>query len=115
MKRALRLWLILFVGLACFAQTTSNLGTIADITGSGVAVALTPGVHVYAHWIQIVCPSGNSAVVRWGDSNVSSTRGAQCAAGGGQFLPASGPVYDLSAIYVYIGSGDKVSVSYQTY
>lgn len=109
-----RIALLLVLALACFAQQASNLATLPDITGTGAAVPLS-GSHLYAHWIQITTPSTNSATVQWGDSNVSTSRGSIIAAGGGQFIPASGPVYDLSTIYVYIGSGDKVKVTYQTY
>lgn len=80
------------------------LSTTADITGSGAAVQIaTTGA---ARWIQITTPSANAAVVRFGDSNVSATRGASIAPGGGQFLPPfpvvntpSDAFYTLSTIY----------------
>jgi len=109
-----KLILIVFAALACMAQSTSSLATLPDITGTGAAVALASS-HTYAHWVQITAPAGNGAAVYWGDANVSTSRGSVIAAGGGQFLPASGPVYDLSTVYVYVATGDKVKVTYQQY
>ena len=102
------------------------LGTVADISGSGTAVQIaTSGA---ARWVQIsTCAAGtagctgNAAVVRVGDSNVSVSRGTVITPGGGQFLPplliSSGgaptdALYQLSTIYLYIASGDKASVTW---
>jgi len=108
-----RLWLVLLFALTCFAQQVSVLATLPDITGTGAAVALTPGTHTYARWIQISCPVGNAGVVYWGDSNVSASRGASISAGGGKFIPYG--VNDLSTIYVFATTGDIVKVTYQVY
>lgn len=88
----------------------------ADVTGAAAAVqASASGT---ARWIQVIAPSGNSAVIRCGGSTVSATVGAPVAAGGGFFFPAM-PVderqavnqhyYNLASIYCYVGSGDKVN------
>ena len=114
------LWGILTWPTAPRVQAQKNaLGTVADITGSGAAVQIaTSGA---AQWVQITAPSGNGAVVRFGDSNVSISRGAIVAAGGGQFLPpipvgpsagAATGLYQLSTIYCYIANGDKVTVTW---
>jgi len=106
--------LVFLVALTCLAQQSSNLATLPDITGTGVAVALTPGVHTYARWIQFYCPTANTSNVYWGDSLVSATRGSACPAGFGQMAPPSELSYDLSTVYVFVASGDKVKVTYRT-
>lgn len=105
--------LLMLAGVLC-AQTGGPVRprTQADITGaaSTVAVASTGG----ARWIQIVAPATNSASVRWGDANTSATRGNIIAAGGGQMLPplSGGDYYPLASVYVYVASGDKVTVTW---
>lgn len=91
----------------------------ADVTGTAAAVQVSASGT--ARWLQVIAPSGNSAVIRCGGSTVSATIGAPVAAGGGLFYPAM-PVdtrqavnqhyYDLSKIYCYVGSGDKVNFSW---
>lgn len=90
--------------------------TMADITGTGAAVRIqTSGT---ARWVEIVAQAGNAANVRFGDSAVTAARGIPIVPGAGQFLPFIPPrtgmnasnLYDLSSIYVYVASGDKVSV-----
>ena len=109
---------LLFAPPSVEAQKAA-LGTIADISGSGSAVKLATSGS--AHWIQFTAPTGNASAVRYGDSNVSSSRGAIIAAGGGDLLPvlhvpgggqASDSLYQFSTIYVYIASGDSLSVTW---
>src|SRR6476620_11680954 len=69
------------------AQGSISVRTLADITGDGSTHALS--TFGTARWVQIIAPSGNSAAVRIGDSNASSSRGAPIAAGGGILMPAS--------------------------
>lgn len=111
MKARLLLFLLLSA-ILCGQQTL--IGTLADITGDGSAhkISSTP---IAARWIQIVAITGNSAVVRIGDSNVGSSRGTPVAAGGGFMMPppnSSFPSYDLSQVYYYAANGDKLSVTW---
>ena len=97
-----------------------SVTSMADITGDGAAHALQSSVTT-ARWIQVIATTTNSAAVRLGDSNVSSTRGLPIAAGGGFMFPAV-PVdqresttqhfYDLSKIYYFAAVGDKLSVAW---
>lgn len=115
---------LLSIGLliASIATGANTLVTLTDITGSGAAVQLstacpstTPSCSSTAliDWIQIIAPSGNSAVVRFGDSTVSSSNGLPIAAGGGYTtLYHLGSPYTLGQFYVYIANGDKVSAAY---
>lgn len=126
MKVRHRLLIMLFT-VVCFGQQlqVASLATIPDITGTGALVAITPGTPTYARGIQITCPSTNSANVYWGDTNTSATRGSMIAPGGGQYIPSptprssqpspNGAVFDLSTVYLFIGSGDKVKITYQPY
>lgn len=107
---------LVFIASLC-AQVT--LKTQADITGTGAAQALTGPAN--ARWVQLVAPAGNASVVRWGDSLVSSSRGAIIAAGGGQMLAPIGTaaggspqstLYDLTRIYVLVAVGDKITVTW---
>ena len=86
--------------------------TFADIAGSNAAVTLGSGQY---RMCQLVAPTGNSNVIRWGDSNTGTSRGALIAAGGGMLLPVpaqGSPFYiDLGATYVYISTGDKLTLT----
>jgi hypothetical protein len=98
----------------------AQLGTLPDVTGTGATVALTSNASLAVRWVQIVTPVGNAAVVRWGDSNVSVSRGAMIPPGYGQFVPPlpqnqNAPqqnTFLLSRVYVYIANGDTISVTY---
>lgn len=126
MKRYAILYLIIALALCSFpfmavhAQGGATLQpiTLGDITGAGAAAQIS-ATTLIVRGFQIVTPAGNSAVVRCGDSNVSTSRGSIIAAGGGQFWgPQIGTgsvppyaTYDLSRWYCYIGSGDKISIT----
>lgn len=97
------LTLLLLLGTLLLA-----VGTTTDITGSGAAVQIASSGT--ARWVQIIADPGNANPIRVGDAQVSSTRGARIAAGGGLMLPPQGQSYGLQYIYVYAASGDKVSV-----
>jgi hypothetical protein len=100
----------LFLGLCLSAQTFLN--TTADISGDAAAHAIGTGA---AKWIQIVAPSTNVSAVRWGDSNITTSRGGIIAPGGGQMLPFRPRVedrYDLSKVFYLVASGDKVSITW---
>lgn len=102
--------LLLLLAFGLWAQTL--IVSPAEITGDSTAHAVsTAGV---ARWIQFVAPSTNSFAVRVGDSNTGSARGIPIAAGGGYMMPylQSAPGYDLTKIYYYASTGDKVNVSW---
>lgn len=97
--------------LALFCQTL--VVSTVEITCDSATHAL--GTATNALWVQLVAPSGNSAVVRWGDSNTSTSRGAIIAPGGGQMLPVvPGRIqaYDLTKIYQFCTTGDKLELVY---
>lgn len=112
--------LALLLALAWVSQASITVVTIADISGDGSAHAIATSGS--ATWIQFVAPSANSAAVRIGDANITTSRGISIAAGGGMFLPAvtRGPFdnqnsdtkYSLPATYYLIQSGDKLSITY---
>lgn len=116
MKR-LFLLLLLLCNPAIPQVSTPSIRTIADITGDAAAHQLSTTA-ISARWVLIVTLAANSAVVRVGDVSTSTSRGAAVAAGGGLFFPPIAgtrqqPVlYDLSTIYYYAGSGDKITVVY---
>lgn len=105
-----KLLLTLIVAGLCFAQGVA-ISTAPDITGSASTVVLL-STHRYARTIQIVAPTTNTSAIRWGDTSTTSTRGAVIPPGNGQFFPQIGLPYDLNTIYVYVASGDKVSISW---
>ncbi len=124
MKRILLLlfWLTALAN----SQGTAVIHTLADITGDAAthAVFSTGGT---ARWVSIVtcgstnCASANASPVRIGDSNTSATRGQPIAPGGSFFLPVLASdtregqtmhLYNLSSIYYYAATGDKISVAW---
>ncbi len=99
--------LLVFV-LAALAQTL--IVSPSEITCDSATHALgTSGV---VRWVQMVAPSANSAVIRWGDSNTGASRGSIIAPGGGQMLPpvAGFTGYDLTKIYYYCTASDKLEL-----
>lgn len=111
MIRKLPALCLVLLGLAFGQQNTGSIQTETDITGTNATVAICSTCGT-AKWVQIVTPAANAAVVRWGDSNTSSTRGAIIAAGGGQYLPPDGGPYSLPNLYVFIATNDKVTVTW---
>lgn len=92
------------------------LHTLADITGDGAAHALSATSPFYAKWVQIVTPNSNSASIRIGGVNTSSSRGLPIPSGwAGMLLPPVAEIsefYDLSQIYYYAAANDKLYVLY---
>jgi hypothetical protein len=114
MSKRFLITLALVVAFALMAPAQldlQNLGTIADITGTGATVQACASCN-NARWIQISTPGANTAVVRWGDANTSVSRGSLIAPGGGQYLHPDGGPYFLPRLYLYVASGDKVSITY---
>ena len=108
-----KLLLAVLTLLVLVSAAKPNLHSIAEITGSGATVAISTDGSTRASWIQIIAPSGNSAVVRFGDSTVTSSIGLPVAPGGGYNTPAcSACIYTLSQHYVYVANGDKVDVAW---
>lgn len=103
--------LALLVGQSGVVAPTSY----PEITGDAATHQLaTSGT---CRTVQIIAPSGNGAVVRIGDSTTSSSKGLPVAAGAGLFLPPLDSdqresiqqhLYNLSALYYYAASGDKL-------
>lgn len=113
-----RAFLLPLLALLLPAQQSITFLSIPDISGTGVAVPLASSGTVRA--CQLVAPSGNASVVRWGDSLISSTRGSKIAAGGGQYVPnnasytsapGAGTVFQLNTLYVLVQSGDSLSAT----
>ena len=88
--------------------------TLPDITGAGTTTALSV-TGQSARMCQLVALSTNSAVARWGDASTAVARGATIAPGGGQFIPPGGTssayAIDLTTTYVYVATGDKLTVT----
>lgn len=93
--------------------------TLADIAGNNQAQKLS-STRIQANWIQFTIPvtqstgvSMNASAVRVGDQNVSSSRGTSVPTTGMLFPPISeGQYLDLSLVYVFVATGDKVQITY---
>jgi hypothetical protein len=117
-RRVVRMAVLLALVSLMLAQSgTVKPTSAADITGDAATHQLATSGQ--ARWVLFIAQSGNAAVVRIGDSQVSISRGAPISAGAGLLFPALGVdqreasaehLYDLSAIYYYAATGDKLSV-----
>ena len=93
--------------------------TLPDFTGNGTTQPLAV-TRMMANWIQFTVPlapngstTTNSAAVRVGDQFVSPTRGTQVTIFGMLFPATSDSAsLDLSQIYFYAATGDKLQVTY---
>ena len=88
------------------------LGTIADITPNGAAVALSATEGALATWIKL---TATGATIRVGDANVGAARGVLLASGVPFELPRGDfdqQPYPLTGVYVYGTGTDKVSITY---
>lgn len=88
--------------------------TIADISPNGTAMQVAPEPAL-ATWVAIGNPSTNAGDVRFGDLNVSGSRGAIVAKGQTVIVPRGNfdqQRYRLSTLYVYATGADKVSITY---
>jgi hypothetical protein len=110
-----RLFLIFLLTAAAFGQSTLTVFPIPDLTMTGSRVQLAAsGV---ARYCQVTALSSNSDGIRWGDSTTTSTRGANIAPGGAQFLPPSPApapgagtmTFALSSVYFVGTSGDTLT------
>lgn len=109
MKQIAYVLLFLFALLPIHA----NINSLADITGTGVTVQISTNTSARPAWVQLIAPSGNAAVVRFGDSTTSATVGLPIAAGGGYNTPVCSTCsYTLAGMYVYVANGDKVSIAW---
>jgi hypothetical protein len=111
------LLLVLLPVLACALVTpTGN----SDITGNSATHAVASSGQ--ARWVQFIAPSTNTSTVRIGGSNTSSTVGVPMAPGSSLFYPPipvdlgqpvpSNNYYDLSSIYYYAVTNDKINISW---
>jgi hypothetical protein len=113
--------LILLVLLPAYGQRQGGAVapiSVSDYTGTAATIQLFPAGGG-ARWVQLIAPTGNAATVRWGDSTTSVSKGGMIAAGGAMFLPPLSNddressyvhLYDLSKLYAYIATGDKLTV-----
>lgn len=118
-------FLLAFVLLAALSPARAP-HTIPDISGDGAvhAISATP---VFASYVQFLAAPGNlstncgsngvSGCPRYGDSNISTSRGGWVTPGSGQMLPPTGVpttssayLLDLSQIYYLVQTNDKVTI-----
>lgn len=86
--------------------------SLPDIAGTAAAVPICSSCGI-AKWVQIVAPSGNVSNARWGDANISASRGAIIAPAGGMYMaPFQICPCNLGSIYVYVANGDSVTVTF---
>jgi hypothetical protein len=107
------LWLNQITPASAQANIPITITTSADLTGNAGTQQVSASATT-CRFVQFVALSTNTAVIRAGDSNVSSTRGVPLAAGGAWNTPASSNVnfvYALNSFYFYAASGDKLSVT----
>jgi hypothetical protein len=120
MKRLLSLLVLtVLASVSAIPQTQLMWLSIPDISGTGSPVALASSGT--ARFCQLVAPSTNSNAVRWGDSAITSSRGASIAPAAGQFIPPGTTTgsgggltnyfFSLSTTYVLVQSGDKLNIS----
>lgn len=113
--------LAILLCLSLLAQTL--IVTPADITGTAAAVAI--GSSGVARWVAIKSAETNATTtcttsattgcVHVGDSNISTTRGFTLLPGASMFypfVPAGQPGYDLTKIYVFAATGEKVQITW---
>lgn len=90
--------------------------SLADITGNGAAHPLVAATDLsQAKWVKFKADTGNSAVIRIGGSEVSSTRGFPLTHGDIVTFEAIAErtnFYTLADIYYYAGNSDKLYVEY---
>lgn len=91
--------------------------TLADIAGDGTTHQLTTDDSIKACWVQFQVTGASGVTARVGDSLVTTSRGAKILDGGFQFMPTAGNAnsYNLSNLYYNVGSGDTLTVTYDTF
>ena len=116
MKTLKNLLLIALAASLMLAQVGGPVQWIplADITGAGSTTQACPTACTGASAVQFVVPAANTGTARWGwSASVSNTFGGILPPGSGQFLPPQTPnYYQLSQLYVYVASGDKLTIVY---
>ena len=92
------------------AQGYQHFRTVTDISGTGSAVQLASSGACL--WLQIYAPSTNTNPVRFGDANISTSRGSMIEKGYGEFTPSfpGSKTYEMATSYVLVQSGDKATV-----
>lgn len=89
---------------------------IPDVIPGGATVPLATS-RTPCNWLQVICPSGNAAAMRIGDSTTGANSGAAIPAGGGMMFPpiADDQYLNLAMIYVYGTTTDRISIVYGTH
>jgi hypothetical protein len=111
-----RFILLALIAVAALCQQ-AVIATQADVSGDGANHAIGTGP---ARWIQFIAPTTNAAVVRIGNSSISSTQGSPMAAGSGFLMPPldqgqgspQAARYNLANVYYRVAIGDKLSISW---
>jgi hypothetical protein len=92
------------------ARVHANSPHILTITGTGAVVRVAT-VDTPASSVQFTAPAANSGIARIGDATVTSSVGEALPAGSGQYFPPRAPgAWSLSNFYVYVASGDTVTI-----
>ena len=108
MRRLLYLAVLILVG-----GSRAAINPLTDISGGSATVALEATGTDVAKWIALLAPPGNSNNVRFGDSTTTATKGGLLVPGATFTTPACDTcVYPLSGTYVYVATGDKLTVTW---
>lgn len=111
MKTLFKPFLILALLLAFVlpAMSAPHIITISG-TSAKVAISATP---IRARWFSVIAEHGNTATSRFGDSTTSSTVGVPLRADASHFEPYElYDYYTLSNWYVYVATGDTLTILY---
>lgn len=103
--------LVVLFALSLLAQTRITVPVEINCDSTSHAVS-TSGL---VAWVQVIAPAANAAVVRFGDLSVGASRGFPIAAGGGYntpVLPPGSPRYDLTQLFYYCTTGDKIDIGW---
>jgi hypothetical protein len=116
-----RFTLLLVCAVACLAQSgTVTVTPLPDVVGASTTTQLASSGS--CKFVIIIAWPTNTGTVRVGDSTTTSSKGATLPPGSGLMLPAlpsflgqvsSGQQsYDMTKIYFWIATSDKISVLY---
>lgn len=106
-----RIWVLLLA--LCTLQATAAVRTLQVTLGSGVTPILSVGAHQQVRWF--VVQDNAAHAVRYGDVNITATRGLALSPSGTSFYvgpDSSASARDLGSAYLYGTSGDVIDVIY---
>ena len=110
MKTMTRLFLVVALLLVAALPVMPSNPHIITISGTSAKVPIS-ATALQAKWFSVVAAHGNASTSRFGDSTTSSTVGIPLAADAGHFEPVLFfDSYTLSNWYVYVATGDTVTV-----